>query len=290
MMIYIDATALKAWSDCREFYRNREILNRVSAVPNIHYEFGKYVHAAVEEFWKGEPFEKALAVASEMSLLYPVKSLSPNEMQTWQRLIEGLPDVLAAYFDAVEYSPEQLIWCEQEWSLPYNSDVTLCGRLDRLMVGPRLVDVKTASEINRGSTPWKQAYREEKLLDLQFQLYDYWLSKSGTPPIECYLEVILKPYKSKAARYERIDLPEIITPSYRKRFEQQLAWKVSEITHYIKNYSDQRPWPMAGGLACTTKYGECSYAPACRFGEIPKVTELYTIRTEHLKIRQEGVK
>lgn len=285
-MIYLDSTALKAWSDCREFYRQNQLVNIVSIAPNIHYELGKAVHLAIERFWAGDSFEKALAAAGDITNLYPVKLLSSSDADTWKRLVDTLPDIVAKYFDSVEYEPAKLIKCESEWSLTYNDEVTLCGRLDRLMVGPRLVDVKTASEINRGGVPWKQAYREEKLLDLQFQLYDYWLCKSGTPPIECYLEVILKPYKTKSARYERIDLPEVISDSYRKRFEQQLAWKVSEITHYIKNYSDQKPWPLAGGLACQNRYGECPYAVGCRWGWTPKVLEKFTTRTEHLELRK----
>lgn len=286
-MIFIDATALKAWSDCREFYRQREIVNRVSLAPNVHYELGKAVHLGIEKFWAGEPYEQAIAAAFSVTEKYPVKLLGPAEVDTWSRLIDGLPDILAAYYDAVRYAPEDVISCESEWSLNYNEDVTLCGRLDRLMKGPRLVDVKTASEIKMGNTPWKQAYREEKLLDLQFQLYDYWLCQSGTPTVECYLEVILKPYKGKSARYERIDLPEILTVAYRERFKQQLEWKLSEIVDYVNNHSGDKPWPMAGGLACKSRYGECAYAPLCRWGEQPKVMEKYTSREEHLLVRME---
>jgi PD-(D/E)XK nuclease superfamily len=284
-VIYLDATALRSFSDCREFYRQNQLVNITSATPSIHYELGRAVHLAVEKFWAGEPVEVAIAAAYSIAEQYPVKLLPAHELEKWKGLVEIIPDVVSVYYDSVEYSPESLIWTEEEWSLPYNEEVTLCGRLDRLMVGPRLVDVKTASEINMNGIPWKTSFREEKLLDLQFQLYDYWLRKTGKAPIECYLEVILKPYRGKPARFERIDLPEVLTDGYRQRFEQQLAWKVSEITHYIKNYSSQKPWPMAGGLACKNRYGTCMYQPICVWGEIPKVMEKYTAREEHLLVR-----
>jgi len=60
------------------------------------------------------------------------------------------------------------------------TQVILCGRMDRLMAGPRLVDVKTASEISQQGVPWKQQYRQDKVLDLQFALYDYYLTKLCT--------------------------------------------------------------------------------------------------------------
>ena len=103
-------------------------------------------------------------------------------------------------------------------------------------------------------------------------------------PIEIYLEVLLKPYKSKAARYERIDLNELITESYRKRFRQQLKWKVSEIVHYVENYSQQKPWPLAGPLACSSKYGRCSYIDLCAWGDSDKTLAKFKTREPHLEL------
>ena len=310
--LYLDATALKGFSDCREYFRRQQIEKIEPVKPSTYYTFGTAIHRSVEAFWRGESYEKALNEAYEVTNTYPVQLLNPPELDTWERLVKCTPDVLAVYYDSVHYSPEALLWVEKEWSIPFRYDnnpnlslvrtqVILCGRMDRLMAGPRLVDVKTASEISQQGVPWKQQYRQDKVLDLQFALYDWYLCqicaqcgerKGSHPdhefvsmaPIEIYLEVLLKPYKSKAARYERIDLNELITESYRKRFRQQLKWKVSEIVHYVENYSQQKPWPLAGGLACSSRYGTCQFQPICSFGESPKLMAKYKTREPHLEL------
>jgi hypothetical protein len=325
--IYLDASALAHWSNCREFYRREQVEKIETVKPSTYYHFGKATHLMVESFWRGESYEKALACAYDCLNEYPVGMLNPPELETWERMVKATPDVTAVYFENVSYSPEQLLWVEKEWSIPYgttfdnsrnsiplatNTQVILCGRMDRLMAGPRLVDVKTASEISQQGVPWKQQYRQDKVLDLQFALYDWYLQQMckcghdnprhagegigcleigcGCPkfqsmaPIEIYLEVLLKPYKSKAARYEKIPLNELITDSYRKRFRQQLAFKVSEIVHYHEHYLQQKPWPLAGGLACSSRYGTCAYQPICAWGESPKLMEKYKHREPHLEL------
>jgi hypothetical protein len=287
-MIYLDSSALKSWSDCREHFRRSQVEKIEQVKQNTHYAFGTATHVVVEEFWKGSTYEKALDAGYKVCNEFPVQHLNPAELETWERLVKALPDISACYFDSVLYEPEKLMWIEKEWSLPYSDKVTLCGRVDRLMVGPRIADVKTASEISTAGIPWRQQYRQDKVLDLQFALYDYMLCQQGTPPIEIYLEVLLKPYKSKAARYEKIELNELITDSYRKRFAQQLKWKVSEIVHYVENYSQQKPWPLAGGLACSSRYGTCQYQKVCAFGESPSIMSKYKPREPHLEIQKQA--
>ncbi len=293
--LYLDASALSGWSNCREFFRRQQIVRQELTKENPHYVFGKAMHLAVEEFWKGNTYDQALNAAYEVCNQYPVETLNPAETETWTRLVKCTPDLVACYFNSVTYEPEQLLAVEQEWSIPYDIEgkmsgpvVTLCGRMDRLAVGPRLVDVKTASEIASAGIPWKQGYRQDKILDLQFALYDWYLCQQGTPPIEIYLEVLLKPYKGKAARYEKIDLSILLTDSYRKRFRQQLAWKVSEIVHYVENYSQQVPWPLAGPLACSSKYGKCQFLDICCFGDEEKILKKYKRREPHLELVRIG--
>lgn len=290
MKLYLDATALNNWG-CREFFRQRQVLDRDTLKQNIHYEFGKAIHLAIELFWQGRNQNEITAAAYEVCCKYPTAMLNPNETDTWKRMVDQIPDLVAAYMAAVPYEPEKLMWVEYEWKAPYPNqymDVYLCGRMDRTMAGPRIVDVKTASEISNGGIPWKQSYREEKLLEMQFGLYDWYLCQTGMPPVEVYLEVLLKGFKSKPSRYERIDLPEIISDAYRSRFRQQLAWKVSEIVHYYRNYLDQKPWPMNQQM-CSNKFGRCAYLPICLNGETPKVMEKYIVREKHLEVMKESV-
>src|SRR5882724_8225646 len=170
--IYLDATALAGWSNCREFFRRQQREKIELIKPNTYYHYGKATHLMCESFWRGETYEQALAAAYDCLNEYPVGMLNRPELDTWERMVKGTPDITAAYFDAVSYSPEQLLWVEKEWSIPYQLDlgntydhdgvslaprtqVILCGRMDRLMAGPRLVDVKTASEISQQGVPWR---------------------------------------------------------------------------------------------------------------------------------------
>lgn len=310
--LFLDASMFKSWG-CRERYRLQYVENLEPRKPNVFYELGKAVHAAVEAFWRGESYEKAMDIAYDICNHYPVGMLNPQETTHWTEQVKNLPSLIACYYDAVEHNPDQLLLVEREFAIPYDTgtskgtdnrslrggihsgvhsgndtvpQVVICGRLDRLMRGPKLVDVKTASEISDKGTPWKKRYREQMLLDPQFGLYDWALSQMSLTPTECYLEVIIKPYKGKPARLEIVRLDEVVSEAYRTRFRQQLAWTVAEMVEYYRNYKGQQPWPMDSGH-CTTKYGVCQFQPLCLWGKIPATEKLYQPRTEHLSVRME---
>lgn len=285
-MIYIDASMLRDW-DCHEFARQRYLLNRDVAIPNIYYCYGTAIHRAVESFWQGKTFEQAMADAYVITNQYPLDKIQYQVYQAnkWREMVDQLPDLVAVYFDRVEQDIKKCLQLEKEWSHPYTEQVTLCGRIDRLMVGPELPDVKTASEISSMGVPWKQNYQRGKMLEMQFGLYDWYLQQVGLTPQRVYLEVLIKGYKSKPCRMEVIELPYVVTESYRNRFKQQLQWKVEEIVDYFKYSAEQKPWPMAQQL-CQSKFGECPYLEICLHGEQPKILEKYKQREEHLEVRK----
>jgi hypothetical protein len=297
--LYIDASMLKDF-ECREFFRQRYLVNRDLVAPNIHYQYGTAVHKAVQSFWEGKPYEQAIADAYEVTNAYPVFLIKHDVYLSnkWMEMVEQLPDLVAVYYDSVEQDVSKVEkygilgslgrgpMLEIEWKYPYSEDVTLCGRMDRVMVGPELPDVKTASEISSQGVPWKQLYQRGKSLEIQFGLYDWYLQQISMTPKRVYLEVLIKGYRGKKCRLEIIDLPYVITDAYRERFKQQLKWRVSEIVRYVGLESNQKPWPMSQQL-CQSKYGECPYIPLCYSGETPKNEELYTIRKEHLEVMQD---
>lgn len=317
--LYIDASMLKDF-ECKEFVRQRHLLNRTTKAPNIHYEYGTAMHKAVQSFWEGKTFEQAMADAYEITNAYPVHLIKHNVYLSnkWMEMVEQLPDLVAVYYDSVEQEPSRIAkWhgetlLECEWSIPYcmickkaecltrnktpfghhqlscthTHYVTLCGRIDRVLKGNHgieLPDVKTASEIASQGIPWKQGYQKGKMLEVQFGLYDWYLGHLGIAPVRVYLEVLLKGYKSKPCRYEVIELPYVTTEAYRERFKQQLAWKVSEIVNYFQNKTEQSPWPMSQQL-CQTKYSECPYLEGCLNGWTDKTLEHYTERLVHLEV------
>lgn len=289
-MIYLDATAIDCWLRCREAYRLRylqpifhpakpEAEHGIQPIePSIHQAFGHAVHIAIEAFWKGYKYEDAVALAYQDMEAFPVQLLNPLNADKWRDLGNALPDMIASYFDGVEY--EEGTEIEREFDLAWNSSVRVCGKIDRFHRG-HVFDLKTASEIGR---TWKADYRNSLLRSFQFGLYDWAHRVRETAPAGVTVECLVKPYKGKPARLELFPLPEIV--AYRKRFDQQLKWVVSEIQHYHENYLSQHPWPMASDQTCSGKYSPCDYREGCNKGWTPKILESYKPREEHLETRK----
>jgi hypothetical protein len=266
--------------------------NRAPVKPRIPLEIGIATHEMVESFWKGDPFEVALAGAMEYCNNVPTHLFDTEERRKWDENVNKVPDISAYYYDNVEYKPDDLLLIdakpcvEREWRIesPFGIEgVGICGRMDRVHIGPTIKDTKTASEINPKS--WKKNFKAEKLRDPGLAIYDYYLCELGYTPLAIELEVIVKPFRDKGCRIEIFPMPEIM--AYRKRFAAQLKWHLKEIKHYHESYLEAKPWPMALTHACTHKYGHCDFIAGCNGGWTPKTEKLYAIRREHLEVRRE---
>ncbi len=279
--IYIDASMIKCFSDCREQFRRRYLENIVSSKPSIAYVFGTAVHMAVEAFWKGSPYRQAYNIGLAHLDSLDISALTVREQGKYNELINALPDMLEVYYKAHDYKVESLSTdVEFEWKYQYNEGVYLCGKIDR-WTEDSLFDLKTASEIGR---EWKKNYKAEKLRDCGLALYDWYLCKSNNSPLQIAMEVLIKPYKDKPPRIEIIELSEIM--GQRERFKKQLKAYVTDIVHYMRKNSKVAPWEMNFGSMCMTKYGECDYLPLCNLGDTPKNIARYKPREEHLEIRK----
>lgn len=280
-MLYVDSTAIKAFTNCRELYRLTQVENLARVEPAPALELGIATHLGIESFWTGKPFTEALEKMAAHMLSIDMYAMRPKDRESWGRALEYYPDLLAYYFDHVTYEPDQLLDVEGEWHIdqPYGLPVVLCGRKDRVMKPSKLIDSKTASEI--GAT-WKKDYREAMLMDWGLWLYDWQLCQIGQTPTEIELEVLVKPYRDKPIRLERFQMNEIAL--YRKRTEQQLKQVLADIIRMAD--SGMVPWQMATDRGCRHKYGTCDMLPRCLYGKTPQVEKLYTIRHEHLDIRK----
>lgn len=283
--LQIDATALRDWASCREFYRFLHHEKIISAKPQIHREFGIAVHLGCEAFWKDIPYQQALLGAMEhCDAVTGLELLPPPEREKWDTMLGNLPDVLATYYDSAHVGDEDpTTMLEHEWLLVYAPGVDLCGRIDRFTTGRRLVDVKTASEIGR---TWASDYRKQMLRDPGLAMYDWYLCQIGNAPMEAWLEVLVKPYRDKPSRLELFNMKEIVSSGYRRRFAQQLKWAIAEITHYHDNYGNQKPWPMNTSHSCFTKYGPCGFLEICTGGMTPRNEHKFIDKPDHLTIRK----
>ena len=283
-ILYLDASCLRDFNGCKEYFRRRWVENIVPRRAAIDKEFGIATHRAVELFWKGATYDIAYADASTYFGNLDLTNSTVKDREKYERLSDALPELIGVYYDYHGEAEEQAM-VEYEWSYKYEDSVTLCGRVDRYSLDFILYDVKTASEIGKN---WKTDYREAALRDIGVSLYDWYIrtTQPDSAPKNVVLEVLVKPYRDKPARYEPIALPEIVTDSYRRRFDQQLEFRVKELVHYWRNYQAVKPWPMNDGSQCVSKYGQCDYLLLCNHGSSKRNLEKYKQREEHLSIRQ----
>lgn len=273
--LYVDATMLDDWGKCREFMRQRYVENRVPSEPAIALEVGTAFHLGVEAFWRGASYEVAMRDAMRHLNSLDQTHMPQRAQEKLQDALGFMPDMLACYLDNVTYKqPEEV---EVNWQLKHSIlPVVLCGRIDRIESGPVIYDAKTASDIGDA---WKQNYKAELLMKWGFRLYDWYMVQSGKTPQLSVAEVVTKPYRSKPARFHRIELPEIA--AYRLRTQQQLYWVLKEMLHYVTTYPNAQPWPMSP-TACVSKYGPCEMIDGCLHGWSQKTLERYVTRKEHL--------
>ena len=282
--LYFDATCLRDVTNCREFFRRKYIENIVPKRPAVDREFGISVHKAVDAFWKGDDYAAAYRLAGETFAALDLTYANIKDREKHERLSDALPEVIGVYYEEHGEATDQAM-LESEWVHNYLPGVHLCGRIDRYSFDFVLFDVKTASEIGRS---WKSDYKEAALREIGIALYDWYLHKvqPDSSPRQVVLEVLVKPYGNKPARYEHLELPEVVTDSYRRRFDQLLDFRVRELAHWWGSYQAMKPWPQNDGSQCVSKYGQCDYLKLCNHGDSPRNLELYTIRQEHLEARR----
>lgn len=281
MTLKIDATMLRDWGACRELFRYLYVEKITSAKPAIHREFGIAFHEAVKHLWLGDPFQKALLIALEHTQKVSTGLLNPAESEKWATMLGYLPDMVAVYADSTDFEREYEL-LEEEFEFPYSEGVSIVGRIDRYQKDGKLIDIKTATEFGK---TWKADYRKNMLRDPGLMMYDFYLRQVGKEPKGAFLEVVIKPYRDKGIRVEIFDMKEIISDSYRRRFEQQLKWAVSEIKHYLANYGAVKPWPMSS-TQCQTKFGFCEMIEICCFGGGPRALSHYVPKEDHLEVRK----
>lgn len=308
MQVILDASAITVWNRCREEFRETYLAGRAPATIAVHREAGIAIHRGVEELWKGSSFEQALKVVMDYFGKVFESHIHTNDKKKWEELKGIAPTMLATYCDTVDTSAERLLITnalrpmdsgkksvpalEYEWRLDHPFGVEglhLVGRIDRVEVGPILIDTKTATEMDGydemgKKVGWERSYRASMVKDVGLGLYDWWLRKIGLTPAMVALEVIMKPSEryGKKCRVVRLELPEVL--AYRERFDMLLEFTCKEIVHYVKEFNAMAPWPM-NTSACSGKYGNCHFLALCNAGLNPRTEKLYVPKVEHLSIQ-----
>lgn len=316
-MYLISAHDIESFYRCRESFRQSfyACCNREAIYPAIHMEFGSAIHAGCEAFWLGKTCKEAFAAAVCRIGEVDVALLTAKDAETWKRLLNGLPEMLGAYFEHFGCPEDHKLakgfakmepLVEHEWGLQTEATggkVMLVGKLDHVFDNPVILrDIKTASEIGN----WRKDLANQQARSTQFQLYDWFLCQSGLQPFRIDVEVITKPYRGSKAKVAILPITEPIIAG-RRRFAAQLQFKCQEMAHWLDTYGltpmaqverrgvdvapgfqrwHMRPWPMADSWVCKGVYGPCPFMRLCLEGESPEALKDYQPRKEHLAIRK----
>ena len=292
----IDASMLRCFESCREMFRRRYIENIVPQKPAIHLEFGRCFHLGIEAFWKGLSYDESFGAASQAAQELDQSYLNMKEREKWQEMKLYLPELLGVYYEQHDQDEIQYVAqidgkkaVEMEWKLSNweHRSATICGKIDRVMQRNwhiSLIDNKTTSAFVRN---WAEDFYQEKSRDIGIALYDCYLRQIGMTPRQVVVEAAIKPYygktKQRKASYRLFNMPSIV--NNRKRFDEQLKWRVDELLHYIESYGEKNHWPMSDGEICHTKYGFCDYIHLCNEGASPANLNKFKPRKEHLQLK-----
>ncbi len=284
----VTASQMACFTDCKEKYRQKYVELREPISPNINLYYGTCFHKSVEMFWLGKDYKKSHGAGLDLIKNLDQSYLSVKDRDKWQEMTRYFSDMFNVYWNYWDGHQEDCLHSEQQFGPPPDGEfetispvqgVKLAGKIDRTMLVGCLnksavaqYDLKTLSAMNKEYREnWKYTYT----LDWGIRLYD-WVNK----PDKMWLEAIKKPYRNDPAEVILIELPEVV--AWRSQFEFDLKLVLTEMKHYLDNYSNVKPWPKTGmSHGCVHKYGTCEFIKCCMWGETPKTLEPFK-RREHL--------
>ncbi len=274
-----DYSAMDTWLRCREEFRRRYIENLTEPIEQkLDMAFGGAIHAGIEEFWKGN-FENVFKASwARWKEIDRNKITDPRNMEKFTRLSNSINECLEIYLDKHSKSWENQDIVEEEIVIP---ELGICGKPDHFHRGI-LYDTKTATDMGGD---WIKQKRLEQLRSAQYSIYELLLRHKGLSVEHIVIEVLVKPKGDKKARIIPLELDELLAPSVKERFRQQLDWNLAEMRHYIENYKDVKPWPMASSQICVGKYSPCTFVNNCIEGDTEKNLVKLVPRVEHLQCR-----
>ena len=96
--LLIDASMLRDFGNCREFFRRRWVENLESKRPSIDRSFGIAVHKAVEAFWRGKDYGEAYSQAASMFSALDLTNSTVKDREKYERLADALPEGIGVYY------------------------------------------------------------------------------------------------------------------------------------------------------------------------------------------------
>jgi hypothetical protein len=275
-MIRIDASQLKAWSNCREYHRLGYLENIQSAYPKFHYHYGKVIHTIAENYWNGADYMSAFKAGLLKSQELNILKLNAKDRKRWVDMCEAIAPITTVYYafhgNANDIKPT---YNEHRFEFEYSPEVTIFGMIDRLREYV-LTDTKTASAVGPN---WKADLKRRLLREPQLPLYFRLCTLMGLTVEKIQYEIIVKPYRGSEPYIEVLDCTNDFLRT-QKQFEQVMDWHIQEIRDYYQTQTDTFPWPMNHSSCTASVFGDCEYLDICLGRESKLNRDLFEVKSE----------
>ena len=255
-----DATALKDFSKCEEFYRNRHELALRVDVPKGSPEAGNAIHSGLDVWFSDEGLSAARAAVLKRWGPDPVlrsgkktftggylASLLEGYAKRWPR--EADPWRVLASEDYVEYNFGPFVYC---------------GLRDRVVEddagGRYLMDTKCSSlRLDEGR---KQQFG----LSAQFMGYQAMEEAEGQVVdgvILDYIQFDKRSWKIKPEHFQRVTLR--FNAEHIEQWHKAAEWRVAKIKELRETLGTTRRWPQ-DDARCFDFFRPCEYLERCQVG------------------------
>lgn len=196
MPIYLSASSIKDFLSCSYKYKYRRY-NKTEAKETVHMKVGTIVHSLLE---KGDD-------TSLERLIDLGKGLAKNE-ELEDKEVRKIEHCLRNFYKSYREILSDRDQIETFFKIPYNSDITILGKLDRILEKSIVIDWKTGKlPINLSSDP-------------QFIIYDWAFEKLYGYRASNILAVSLEndstKYYSRVDKYFNLLMDEIVPHIHRR--------------------------------------------------------------------------
>lgn len=235
-------------------YRHEMGLVPMTDEPSYSLSFGACGHTGLQT-WEQSNRDDQIAMKATSQKFIPLQEPTQYSAKTGKELkgtytVLNLMSLLTAYFTKYRSDPRQLVDVELCLAEEVDTDMFVCGRIDRLIKGRSgytFTDYKF--------TKYPNNY--DPLPSLQFQTYEWLIRKLTQSKVSGELD-ILQVMKSYGTDDPISRVPFSYSDFHREEWRQSVIQLIKNIT-VCRN---ERHWPMTWN--CKPFFSDCAYKPLCQ--------------------------
>lgn len=247
----LDYTMMSTFQTCQRKYDFRMNKGLVGRKAPIAADFGKCIHLALDEWYKGGDIEKTVELFKANYVESEEDDKRTHKMGEW---------ILRNYHSKYVDQPFKVLSTEREFTIPLPNGNKLIGRIDKIVEWDGAVwgmDHKTTSQLG-------DSYMRMHTPNLQFSGYTWAIQQLGFPLCQGILVdalLVAKGLLETASRAKLVPL--------RRDFAYRSVGDIREYLETIESIQQDIRLREIGDLwipnfdACTD-YGECPYRKICK--------------------------